>query len=162
MTRPKRYRKIAINPEVTFFKPSGVPVRFLEQVDLSLDELETIRLKHCKGMDMTEGAKKMKISKSTFQRLLTSGYKKIADALVSGKAIKIHKIIDFNFPNLTQNIMPKFDGTGPMGKGPKTGRGLGPCAGGKTSGGRGMGRGRGRGFAQGAQEQSDKPKKNKK
>jgi len=47
-----------------------------------------------------KGAGKMKISKSTFQRLLTSSYKKIADALINGKAIKIHKIIDFNFPNI--------------------------------------------------------------
>jgi len=61
--------------------------------------------------------------------------------------------------------MPGFDKTGPTGAGPKTGRGMGPCAGGKTSGGRGgfgRGMGRGRGFAQGAQGQPDKPKKNKK
>ena len=75
-------------------------MRFLEQVDLSLDELEVIRLKNYEGMNMTKGAKKMKISKSTFQRLLTSGCKKIADALTNGKAIRIHKIIDFNFPNM--------------------------------------------------------------
>ena len=100
MTRPKRYRKIVVNPEATFFKPSGIPMRFLEQVDLSLDELETIRLKHNEGLDMENGAKKMGISKSTFQRLLVSCYKKIADALTSGKAIKIHKIIDFNFPDI--------------------------------------------------------------
>jgi uncharacterized protein len=99
MTRPKSQRRITIDPEVTFFKPSGVPMRFLEQVDLSLDELETIRLKHHEGMDMMKGAKKMKISKSTFQRLLVSGCTKIADALINGKAIKIHKIIDFNFPS---------------------------------------------------------------
>ncbi len=99
VTRPKIHRKIAINPEVTFFKPSGIPMRFLEQVDLSLDELETIRLKHHEGVDMTHGAKKMRISKSTFQRLLVSGCKKIADALINGKSIKIHKIIDFNFPD---------------------------------------------------------------
>jgi len=99
MTRPKRYRKISINPSVTFFKPSGVPMRFLEQVDLSLDELETIRLKYYEGFDMIMGSKKMRISKSTFQRLLASGYKKIADALVNGKSIRLRKIIDFNFPN---------------------------------------------------------------
>lgn len=100
MTRPKRYRRIIIDPKSTFFKPSGIPMRFLEQVDLSLDELETIRLKHHEGMDMIKGAKKMKISKSTFQRLLVSGCKKIADALINGKSIKIHKIIDFNFPDI--------------------------------------------------------------
>jgi len=36
-----------------------------------------------------------------------------------------------------KNIMPRFDGTGPMGQGPGTGRGLGPC---------GAGLGMGRGF----------------
>jgi len=99
MTRPKNYRKIGVEPMSNFFKPRGVPMRFLKQVDLSLDELEVIRLKHYEGNDMTEGAKKMKISKSTFQRLLSSGCKKIADALINGKAIEIHKIIDFNFPD---------------------------------------------------------------
>ena len=47
---------------------------------------------------MIKAAKKMKISKSTFQRLLSSAHKKIADALINGKAIRIHKVIDFNFP----------------------------------------------------------------
>ena len=37
--------------------------------------------------------------------------------------------------------MPRFDGSGPMGQGPMTGRGLGPCG-----GGMGYGRGQGRGF----------------
>ncbi len=40
--------------------------------------------------------------------------------------------------------MPYFDETGPMGNGPMTGRGLGPCG-----GGYGRGRGRGRGFGRG-------------
>ena len=41
--------------------------------------------------------------------------------------------------------MPNFDGTGPQGKGPMTGRGAGPCAKGKTpAAGRGAGRGAGR------------------
>lgn len=100
MTRPKGYRRILVNPEATFFKPNGIPMRFLEQVDLSLDELEAIRLSNYEDLNMIDGAKKMKVSKSTFQRLTASGCKKIADALINGKAIKIHKIIDFNFPNL--------------------------------------------------------------
>ncbi len=28
--------------------------------------------------------------------------------------------------------MPKFDGTGPSGQGPRTGRGMGPCGGGMS------------------------------
>ena len=44
--------------------------------------------------------------------------------------------------------MPKFDQTGPLGEGPLTGRGFGPCKGGSRAG---FGRGRrfGRGFYQG-------------
>jgi len=98
MTRPKRQRRISVDPEITFFKPSGVRMKMLEQVDLSLDELESMRLKFEKGMDLLQGARKMKISKSTFQRLIVSAQKKIVDALVNGKAIKLHKVVDFNFP----------------------------------------------------------------
>lgn len=125
----------------------------LDQVDLSLDELEAIRLKYLEEKDNEGGAKEMGVSNSTFQRLIVSVLKKITDGLVNGKAIKIHKTIDFNFPNsnqnLTKNVMPKLDGTGPKGEGPKTGRGLGTCAGGKGVGGRGrcVGQGGGRGMA---------------
>ncbi|MBN1494487.1 DUF134 domain-containing protein [Candidatus Peregrinibacteria bacterium] len=97
MARPKTFRRIAVNPEVFFFKPQGVPMRFLEQVDLSLDELEAVRLGDFEEYDMIKAARKMQISKSTFQRLLSSSHKKIADALIEGKAIRIHKIIDFNY-----------------------------------------------------------------
>ena len=40
--------------------------------------------------------------------------------------------------------MPRGDGTGPRGRGPRTGRGLGSCKPTKSSGRRGLGRGRGR------------------
>ncbi len=126
MTRPKRGRRIGFEPEVTYFKPQGIPMRFLHDVDLSLDELEAIRLKYHLNLNNEAGAKKMKISASTFQRLIISALKKIADALINGKALKIHKTIDFNYP-FNPKTMPKFDGTGPLGKGPGTGRGLGPC-----------------------------------
>lgn len=47
--------------------------------------------------------------------------------------------------------MPNRDGTGPNGRGPLTGRGLGPCARGNRGRGNGVnqGRGQGRGFGQG-------------
>ncbi|MFH1218491.1 MAG: DUF134 domain-containing protein [Candidatus Peregrinibacteria bacterium] len=91
MPRPKRCRRIMFSPDVTFFKPQGVPMRTLEQVDLSLDEMEAIRLKYYEGKDNEGGAKEMKISDSTFQRMIVSGLKKITDGLINGKAIKIHK-----------------------------------------------------------------------
>lgn len=66
-------------------------MRSLEVVELSIEELEAIRLKNIKDLDQTECAKKMNTSQSTFQRILSSAYKKIAEALIEGKAIEITK-----------------------------------------------------------------------
>jgi predicted DNA-binding protein (UPF0251 family) len=89
MPRPRLCRRIRFNPNVSYFKPQGIPMRFLEMVELSLEEMEALRLKNIEGLDQEVAAKKMKTSQSTFQRIITSAYKKITDALVNGKAIKI-------------------------------------------------------------------------
>ena len=91
MPRPRLCRRIRFNPNITYFKPQGVPMRFLKSVNLSLEELEAIRLKNIKNLDQIECAKKMRTSQSTFQRILQNANKKIADALISGKAIRIEK-----------------------------------------------------------------------
>ena len=92
MPRPKLCRRINFDPRVKYFKPQGIPLRFLEEVELSMEEMEAVRLKNVEELDQTEAAKKMKTSQSTFQRILSSAYKKMAEALVEGKAIKITKI----------------------------------------------------------------------
>ncbi|MCK5084333.1 MAG: DUF134 domain-containing protein [Candidatus Pacebacteria bacterium] len=89
MTRPKIIRCVNFTPEITYFKPRGIPLSHLLEINLTIDELETIRLKNYKGLEQTECAKRMKISQSTFQRILCLANKKIADALINGKAIKI-------------------------------------------------------------------------
>ena len=91
MPRPRLCRKIRFDPNITYFKPQGVPMRFLDSVELTVEELESLRLKNIKNLDQAEAAKMMKTSRSTFQRILTSAYKKIAKALIEGKAIKISK-----------------------------------------------------------------------
>ena len=91
MARPKRRKRIKFDPEVTYFKPRGVPMRDLEEVSLTEEEMEAIRLKNTEDLTQTQAAKRMNTSQSTFQRILSSGYKKIADGLVKGKAIKINK-----------------------------------------------------------------------
>ncbi len=96
--RPRVYRKIRFNPKTTYYKPAGIPMANIEEVDLSLDEIEAIRLVDVEELSMEKGAKKMKISKSTFHRLVESAHKKITKAIIEGKAIKIHKLIDFNYP----------------------------------------------------------------
>jgi len=92
MVRPRLCRRIKFNPNITYFKPRGVPMRSLEIVELTTEEVEALRLKNIKDLDQIKCAKKMKTSQSTFQRILSSAYKKIAEALTEGKAIKIIKI----------------------------------------------------------------------
>ena len=61
----------------------------LEEVILQVDEFEAVRLKDLEGLEQEECAKKMNISQPTFHRLVLSARKKISDAIVNGKAIKI-------------------------------------------------------------------------
>ena len=89
MTRPKKCRRIAFMPGVNYFKPAGIPMRFLDEVRLSFEETESIRLKDIEGLDQQQCAKMMNISRPTFQRVLGSARKKIAGALLNGKAIRI-------------------------------------------------------------------------
>ena len=63
----------------------------LEEVDLTLDELETLRLCDLENLEQEEAAKRMKIFQSTLSRILVSVRKKVAEALIKGKAIKIRK-----------------------------------------------------------------------
>ena len=91
MVRPRLCRRITFNPNITYFKPQGVPLRFLEIVELTTEEVEALRLRNTKGLEQIECAKLMKTSQSTFQRILSSAYKKITEALIEGKAIKIIK-----------------------------------------------------------------------
>ena len=91
MVRPLKPRRIVFDPSVVYFKPRAVPLSMLEEVDLSLDELEALRLCDLKDLEQEEAAQKMKISQSTLQRILTSARRKVAAALIDGKAIKIRK-----------------------------------------------------------------------
>jgi predicted DNA-binding protein (UPF0251 family) len=92
MPRPRLCRKITFNPNITYFKPQGVPMRNLEIVELTTEEMEAYRLRHINDLEQQEAAEKMHTSQSTYQRILYSAYKKIADALINGKAIKIKKL----------------------------------------------------------------------
>ncbi|PIP29718.1 hypothetical protein COU12_02665 [Candidatus Jorgensenbacteria bacterium CG10_big_fil_rev_8_21_14_0_10_54_38] len=92
MPRPRLCRRIQFNPNVTYFKPQGVPMRLLEVIELTTEEAEALRLRNIKDLEQGEAAKKMNTSQSTFQRILSSAYKKITEAIIHGKAIKITKI----------------------------------------------------------------------
>ena len=88
MPRPKCLRRICGVPGVTYFKPAGVPLRALEEVIVTLDEVEAIRLADLDGSYQEQAAERMLISRPTFSRLIESAHRKIADALVNGKALR--------------------------------------------------------------------------
>ncbi|NTV23981.1 MAG: DUF134 domain-containing protein [Nanoarchaeota archaeon] len=118
MARPRRCRYVQNEVGFDYFKPRGVAMDALQEVKLNVEELEAVRLKDLLDLGQEESALKMEVSQPTFHRILKEARKKIADALINGKAIKIHGGV---------YTMPNKDGTGPEGKGPRTGKGRGNC-----------------------------------
>jgi len=61
----------------------------LEESEISLPEFEAIRLIDFERTSQAKAGEKMQVSQSTLSRILSSGRRKIADAIINGKAIKI-------------------------------------------------------------------------
>jgi predicted DNA-binding protein (UPF0251 family) len=89
MPRPRRFRWVGAQPNSTYFKPRGIPLAALQEVVLTVDEHEAVRLADLEGLQQEEAAKKMSVSRATFGRIVASARKKIADAITNAKAIKI-------------------------------------------------------------------------
>lgn len=89
MPRPRLFRRVEGEPAVNYFKPAGIPLSKLKEVVLTIDEFEAIRLKDFEENDQEKSAQKMHISQPTFNRLIRSARKKMAEAIVESKAIKI-------------------------------------------------------------------------
>ena len=91
MPRPRIPRCLRFKPNVYYFKPQGIPLRELEEIVLLPDELEALKLHEIDGLEQIVAAKRMEISQPTFARILGSGQKKVAEAIIKGKAIRIEK-----------------------------------------------------------------------
>lgn len=89
MPRPFKCRRVCGLPRAAYFKPAGIPVFALEQVNLTVDEFEAIRLADLEGLYQEEASKRMNISRQTFGNIIESAHKKIADVIVNAKALKI-------------------------------------------------------------------------
>lgn len=89
MGRPKKSRWVEIEPGITFFKPRGIPLRLLQQIVITVDELEAIRLADLLELTQEEVAQKMQVSRPTVTRMLSRAHRAVAEALVQGKAICI-------------------------------------------------------------------------
>lgn len=89
MPRPHCRRRIGCDPKASVFKPAGVPKVELEEVVMTLDEFEAMRLSHLEGKYQEQAAEQMGVSRATFGRILESAHQKISDVLVNGKALRI-------------------------------------------------------------------------
>lgn len=89
MPRPFCNRRIAGRPAAAIFKPVGIPVRELDEVVMALDEFEALRLADLDGLYQEHAAERMGVSRPTFSRIVDSAHRKVADALVHGKALRI-------------------------------------------------------------------------
>jgi len=90
MPRPVIDRRIRTVPSVTLFQPASC-CRLEESADvvLSLDEFEALRLADYEGLYQEAAALKMGISRQTFGRIVENARKKVADALVNGKILRV-------------------------------------------------------------------------
>ncbi len=89
MPRPFCRRRIAGTPAASIFKPAGIPMLGIEETVMSLDEFEAIRLADLDGLYQEKAAAQMNVSRPTFGRILDAAHRKMADAIVHGKALRI-------------------------------------------------------------------------
>ncbi len=87
MARPQKSRIVACDPGASYFKPRGVPLREMEEVRLTIDQMEAIRLADLEGLSQQEAGGKMGVSRATFGRIVQRARRTVAEALVHGKAI---------------------------------------------------------------------------
>lgn len=89
MVRPHKERRIEALPPVTHYKPAGIPLRDLEEVTLTIEEMEAIRLADIELLDQGASAERMEVSRPTFHRIINKAHQKIANALWQGNALRV-------------------------------------------------------------------------
>ncbi|MFH1768940.1 MAG: DUF134 domain-containing protein [Candidatus Omnitrophota bacterium] len=87
--RPKKTRWVKSEPAQRCFRPQCKPLSQLKDVYLTLDEFEAIRLVDLEGLIQSQAARQMRVHRSTVSRIVASAHRKIADAFVNIKAVKI-------------------------------------------------------------------------
>ncbi len=112
MPRPFKCRRVFGTPGAEYFKPRGIPLSELEEVGLTIDEFEAIRLADLEGLYQEDAAKRMNISRQTFGNIIADAHKKIADVLVNGKALKIAGGINIQRPEQPEPPFPESFGRG--------------------------------------------------
>ena len=89
MPRPKKCRRVEGIPRARSFKPQGIPMRDLEEIYLSLDGFEALRLVDVEGADLESAARRMGVSRHTVGRVLAEARRTVARAVVEGLALTV-------------------------------------------------------------------------
>ena len=90
MPRPLNDRRVrAYALPAALWKPAGIPARDLEQVILTVDQAEALRLADLEGLYQEAAARRMNVSRQTFGRIIEEARRLVADALLNGKALRI-------------------------------------------------------------------------
>ena len=87
--RPTKDRHVEQLPPIAQFKPVGVPIFAVDEIVISVEEMEAIRLADMEGLDQGPAAERMGISRPTFHRVLAKAHAKIAQFLWQGKSLRI-------------------------------------------------------------------------
>jgi len=89
MPRPCKCRHIEGEPGAIYFRPQAVPLCELVEIELSLEEFESLRLADLEGLYQEDAARRMNISRQTFANIVHVARRKVADVLANGRALKI-------------------------------------------------------------------------
>lgn len=89
MGRPHKERRVEKLPPITHYKPAGIPLRSIEEITLTIEEMEAIRLADVELLDQAAAAERMEVSRPTFHRIVNKAHQKIATALWQGYALRV-------------------------------------------------------------------------
>jgi predicted DNA-binding protein (UPF0251 family)/DNA-directed RNA polymerase subunit RPC12/RpoP len=89
LARPQKDRFVTCDPTISYFKPRGVPLREMDEVRLTIDQMEAIRLADLEGLSQQDAGQRMGVSRATFGRIIQRARRVVAEALIHGKAIML-------------------------------------------------------------------------
>ena len=125
MVRPRKCRMVNATPDISYFKPRGVPLSDLNETSLTIEGYEALRLADYQGFKHEDAAIRMKVSRQTFGRILSQARKTVAEALINGWALRIRggdyalrgkKMhgIESDHQNMQPDKFQVTDGQGPL------------------------------------------------
>ena len=85
--RREKLRRVGIIPEYRGFTPDGLASG--DAIDMTVDELEVLRLCDLEGLNQEAVAQQMGIARATVAAICSRAHRKVANALVNGRALVI-------------------------------------------------------------------------